>query len=468
MNAFKAVTRAISERSGPPTIGEDTPAGDRRKIVEEKAVSRWIALVALAVAALSMAFAGCGGDDADEGGADTAALEDEDAGIPDVTVRFAHEPYFDHTQASIALQKGWFEDVGITIQPGGEGIVAEGDEAIAVFSSGRVDVISGSAQLFMPAVENLPPYKLFAIGDIFQGYGLMAKPEFKTYGDLLDEGVAEDEALEESIGQMKGNHFCFPSEAAIKGFIDLTLQRGGVTLDDLETTVAPDAQTTSLMQSGRCDFQVGGVPSRLTLELAGFKPVVSSGDLAATAEPTADSEELRAVFHDGWVTTDEWLEANRETALRLISVSLRINQFINEMPEEAAEIHTPFLNSVAGTDFDPELPVEVVYPSLDPFLTWDQQLEHCFSESNPLNVDYVVGAAIKLYEEQGVFEQGQHSADDFTVACDLLAELRTLKEEAEAAMEKAQAGRFLDEAKKQYDAFNYLDAARFAKAAAGE
>src|SRR5690348_7224692 len=30
--------------------------------------------------------------------------------IPKVTVKFAHEPYFDHTQAIIGLKQGWFED----------------------------------------------------------------------------------------------------------------------------------------------------------------------------------------------------------------------------------------------------------------------------------------------------------------------------------------------------------------------
>jgi len=35
--------------------------------------------------------------------------------IPPVNVTFGHEPYGDHTQASIGVKMGWFGDVGITL-----------------------------------------------------------------------------------------------------------------------------------------------------------------------------------------------------------------------------------------------------------------------------------------------------------------------------------------------------------------
>jgi ABC-type nitrate/sulfonate/bicarbonate transport system substrate-binding protein len=387
-------------------------------------------------------------------------------GIPQVSVKFAHEPYFDHTQSSIAFKKGWFKEVGVSIEPDDKGIVADGDDAIAVFASNRVDVISASAQLFMPAVAKLPSYKLFAISDTFQGYGLMAKPEFKSYEEIKSSGVPSDQAFQQAIGQMRGKRFCFPSEAAIKGFIQLVLKTGGMSQSDTKATVAGDSQTTSLMRSGRCDFQVGGVPSRLNLELAGFKPIVTSGDLAASAKPSAQSQELQAVFNDGWVASDKWLEANHETALRLISVNLRINQFINDHPEEAAAIHTPFLNSVAGTKFKPELAQKVVYPSLDPFLTLEDQQKVCYDDQNPMNPKYLIGSAIELYKSQGVFKGSERQASDFSNACELLSEMLKLKKRTEAALAKAGDSAEAAQAKKYYDAYDYLDSARLAEQAA--
>jgi ABC-type nitrate/sulfonate/bicarbonate transport system substrate-binding protein len=426
-------------------------------------------ITALTVALAAAALGACGsGDDESSSPAPPAASDAAATEIPKTSVRYAHEPYFDHTQASIGLEKGWFEDVGITIDPDNKGLVPQSDQVAGFIASSRVDVASASAQLLMPSAGKLPPVKLFTLGDLFKGYALMGPENAQTYQQLVEGGTEPAAALEQAAGQMRGKRFCFPSEAAIKGFITQVVRVGGLKLDDMETTVAPDAQTTSLMQGGRCDYQVGGVPSRLTLQLAGFKPVVTSGDLAENAKPSADSPELQAVFHDGWVATDEWLDANEDTALRLLSVSLRINQFINDDPKAASAIHTPFLNSVAGTDFPPDLAPKVVYPSLDPFLTFEQQQKTCTDDADPLNPKYLIGSSIKLYESQGVFKPGQYAVEDFSRACELVARMADLKREAAAALKDLGDGgsQLAQEAQAQFDAFNYLDALKLAKGAA--
>jgi len=396
--------------------------------------------------------------------------------IPQVEVRFAHFPYFDHTQSIIGLKKGWFEEVGITFVPDDVGIVVDAADASAVFASGRVDVMSASAQLLMPAAKTLPPFKVFFYADIFQGYAIMAQPNggAKSFQEFLAEGMSAEDAFLATMGQMRGKRFAFPTEAAIKGFIDQAIQRGGMTLADVETVGSPDdSANVALMQADRADFQVGGVPSRLTLETAGFKPILSSGDLAAYATASADSTELRAVFHDGWVASDEWINANYDTVLRLASVGFRINQFINASPDDAAEIHTPFLNSVAGTTFEPAI-AKIAYFNLHPFLNFDQQAGWITDKSNPLNAEYVIGSAIKTYEEQGLFQPGEFVWDNFTVVQKIYADLLDHKaradelfEQLEGATLTAEAQALRDQGKAQYDAFNFLDAHLFAAAAAG-
>jgi hypothetical protein len=207
------------------------------------------------------------------------------------------------------------------------------------------------------------------------------------------------------------------------------------------------------------------------LESAGFKPVLTSADLAQYAEASADSAELRAVFHDGWLATDEWLEANHDTALRMASVGFRINAFIASNPEDAMAIHTPFLNSVAGTDFDNSI-AAVAYESLHPFLPFEEQEGWHLDAENPLNGEYVIGSAIKLYEEQGVFNRistsGLTSASptrstrsSSTTETVRPALLRTWTPPVRAAT----AADLLAEAQRNFEIFNYLDAFRFAEAA---
>ncbi len=409
-----------------------------------------------------------------------AAAQDAAPVIPEVEIRAVMLPYFDHSQASIGLAKGWFEEVGITFLPDGKGtILTSADQAMGIAAAGNHDIISGLPQLFMPGFKNLPKIQLFTVGDYFKGFAIMAQPEggYKSYTEFRADGLSSAEAFKKAVGQMRGKTFAFPAEAAIKGFIELSLSRGGVTLEDMKTVVAPDANTARLMEAGRADFQVGGVPSRLTLQVAGFKPILTSGDLAAAATPSVDATELRAVLYGGWTATEEWLKTNHDTALRLLSVSFRINQLIKSNPDEALGIHVPFLNSAAGTDFDVATG-RIVYEELDPFLTFDEQKQVFDDPNNPLNIEYVTGSAIKLYEEQGVFQPGEYTSKDFVVADDLYHEMEKLKAETDAAVAKAKAAladadagtkasaeALLSRAEELYSEFNFLDSAAFAKAA---
>ncbi len=227
------------------------------------------------------------------------------------------------------------------------------------------------------------------------------------------------------------------------------------------------------MQAKRSDFQTGGVPSRLTLEQSGFKPILTSGDLAAYAKPSAESVELRAVFQDGWIATDQWINANYDTVLRMASVGFRINQFIADHPDAAAAIHTPFVNSVAGTAFK-DGAAKIAYSGLDPFWTFDKQKGWVVDKDNALNAEYVIGSAIKIYEEKGLFKPGDVTWDQFTIVPRVYKDLvgyRSKTDEIfkklEAAPPTGDAAALLVKAKAFYAGFNFLDAYRFASAAAG-
>ncbi len=91
--------------------------------------------------------------------ASTAAVAVE---VPHVKVRFAHFLHFDQTQSIIGLDQGWLEEVGSSFDPDPHGIVVQASEASAVLASGRVDVMSASAQLFLAAAKTLHPTRCFS------------------------------------------------------------------------------------------------------------------------------------------------------------------------------------------------------------------------------------------------------------------------------------------------------------------
>jgi ABC-type nitrate/sulfonate/bicarbonate transport system substrate-binding protein len=393
--------------------------------------------------------------------------------IPRVDVRFGHEPYGDHTQASIGVKMGWFDQVGINLVDGGKVIANE--NTIPVFASGQVDVISGSVPLFLGATRQLPPFKYFFYADMFLGYALMAQPDkgYKSVQEFEAAGATPEEAIKQAVAQMRGKNFGYPAEMAIKGFINLALERGGLSLKDVHGVVAEDSRTAAMMISGDLDFEVGGVPAHLTLQSKGFKPIVTSADLASSAKPSADSEELRAVFHDGWGALDKWVKEHHETVLRLSSVGWRINQFIHDHEEEAMDIHIPFLNQAAGTNFD-KATFRVVYHSLDPFVTFEQQNDWYNNDQSPTNEKYVIGSHIHAFEQKAFFKPGEFKVEDFSIAGKVYNEMVTYQKSAAGQIKEAQAlvgdatpkaKQFLQQATEQFSAFDFYDADRFSKAA---
>ncbi|MBW7883652.1 MAG: ABC transporter substrate-binding protein [Caldilineaceae bacterium] len=379
------------------------------------------------------------------------------------------------------MEKGWFEELGIAFDPEPYGNIPSTENLVQALASGACDVASASAVFMLPSVKDVPPFKWWVHGDMFQGYALMAQPDagYKSVDEFIAEGKSPDEAMKLAVEQMKGKRFAYPPEAAIKGFIDLALSKAGMSLEDVTSIVAEDAKTWAMMIADQADFQVGGVPSRLTLETRGFKPIITSQNLAQFAKPSADSVELRSVFQDGWGSMDSWIDANYDTMMRMASVMFRIAQFQNTNRDEALAIHVPFLNSAAGTDITPETAV-VVYESLDPFIPFDGQAAWYLDENNPLNYDYVTGSYIKLWEEKGLFAPGEIKVSDISMAKEVYQEFLDLKAEAdklfpeaeaaiaeakEAGKDTAQAQELLDKARYWYDAFDYLDAVTWATSA---
>lgn len=425
---------------------------------------------ALVAVSSALAFAtGCG--DSSESSnttttADAGSLAKQ-SGIPSKTIRFALQPYADHSYESIAIEKGWFKDVGVDLQPK----VVDADKVTSVLLSGSVDMGSINPVAFIPLLKR-GAFDSFTYSDVFQGYAIMAQPGSpdKTYSDFVSAGQAPEQAVRSTLAQLRGKRFTYPAEPTIKGFIATAFHKGGLSLnDDVKGNVTGDANGVALMLAKRADYEVGGVPSRISLESQGFKPLLTSIDLVKAAGPSPTSEEIRAIVHGAWSTTKKYADANHDTLLRMTSVNLRLMQFMNDRRSEACDIHMKYLNSIAGTDFG-QKQCDVIYTSLDPFYSLDKQKAFFEDKSNPLYWSYALSSTIALNEEQGLLPKGTYKPQDIASAPEVYRELLRLRDEAKANLAKladatGQAATTAKLAQTNYDNFNYLDAARLSREA---
>lgn len=398
-------------------------------------------------------------------GAETTSAEAPAAMVRPLT--FGMLPYGDHTYAIIGAKQNWFREVGIDLQY--RPIKVE--EIVPLLKNRSLDVVSSPPGILFAAHDNAANLVSFVFGDLFQGYAIMAQPDskFQSYAQRRAAGESPETAIHEVISQLRGKTFAYPTEAAIKPFIDLVLSKGGLQRSDINSMVLDDPLTINAMRKKEADFQVGGVPSRIVLEREGYKVMLTSSDLARLAKPSAASEELASILQNGWATTKEFYKDRHDDILRLASVNYRIMQEIKENPDGALAIHMPYLSEVSGQKFT-AADGKIIYDSLDPFFTFDEQKEWFHNQNSPLYYAYVNGAILNTFLSQGIYKGKPPTVEDVIYADDIYRELEELKTMASSLFQKIEAhgGESLQSpsyvaAKRQYEIFNYLDASRLAR-----
>jgi ABC-type nitrate/sulfonate/bicarbonate transport system substrate-binding protein len=382
-------------------------------------------------------------------------------------VRFGMLPYGDHTYAIIGVKKGWFKEVGIDL----DYQLLKVEDVVPFLKNGTVDVASCPPGILMASYENSPNVVAFCFGDLFQGFAIMAKPSYKSYSDFIKEGKQPKEAVKAAVAQMRGKTFAYPSEAAIKPFIDLAIEKSGMTRTDFKSLVLDDPMTINSLRNGQADFQVGGAPSHVILQREGFKPILSSLELALTAKPSPDSPELASILEDGWVTTREYLKEHPDIIERMASVNFRIMRFIHDHKDEALALHMPYLSEATGQKFTPA-EGKIIYDDLDPFFTFEQQKEWFDSPTSLYYFKNVNGAILNSYIKQGIYQHKPPTVEDVITADQLYKTMNEQKHQYDDALRtmkempaKANAQEKLDKAKKYYDAYDYLDATNLVKEA---
>jgi ABC-type nitrate/sulfonate/bicarbonate transport system substrate-binding protein len=399
--------------------------------------------------------------------------EDRAETRPTTRVRFGMLPYGDHSYAIIGVQKGWFREAGLDL----DYRIIKVEESVPYLTNGSLDVSSGSPGLAFAAYETNPGVAVFALGSIFQGWAIMAQPDrgYQNVEDFINRGASPADAVRMAARQLKGKNFAFPSEAAIKPFIDLVFEKAGLKRDEVKSLVLDDPLTVNAMRNKQADFQVGGAPSRLTLEKEGFRSILTSDDLARSARPSPDSRELAVLFPDGWMTTTKYYRDQHDAVLRLASVNFRILQFMKDHPDEAIAIHMPYLSQITGQSFT-AADGKIIYDKLDPFFSFDAQKDWFHNEASIYYFKNLAGSILHSFVEQKIYKTQTPTVDDVVYADDIYYDLERLKGESDALFVRIresgiigrsrEAAAAFDEARKYYDAFDFLDAQRTSQRAA--
>lgn len=418
-----------------------------------------------------LVLAGCGeANERTEPTSETGALAgfaaSEGSDIPEVEVSFSMWPYGDTTIGYIGIESGFFEEVGISLDPA-EGQTQLADATPGLLLSSELDIAIDFIPSMVQRYQQQPEIKMVQVLNSFIGNYVLAAPglDATPVEEYVDEGMSFEDATAAVVADMEGTTVALSDMPSPRNLLNgmLGIADGTVeTFGSLE--VLEDPRIVQLAIGGGADYAlVSGAAQAIQLLDLGYVPVFSFEQLADNL-PAGDPNVALGLGHVGLSVTDTYLEENLETVLRFMSVYWRIIDYIQNDPEAALEISLPHLNSATGYDLTVADSI-TLFQQFYQLISFDDAAAFFDDPANPLGLDAVYDPQIQEAVDAGVITT-DIAPTDFVIAGELYGIMLQLKEQYEDLAEEGSADQAtLDAAAQQAEHRNYLDAYRILAAA---
>lgn len=380
--------------------------------------------------------------------------------IPKVTVSAGFTPYADQLLPVVGIRKGYFSDVGITIEPAPDGAKTDLIKSLTPLLNKQVALGSGYLPSVAPQLDSVTTVTAFAIADVFYGYRILAPAgRYQTVAELMESGKAFPEACAEVVEQIRGKKLILRN-GVVPTFYDLAFEQAGMSTRDATVTYLENPDIVRAAFSGQADFVAPtGAVEIQTLQEQGWEPLVEIRQLID--ELPDETLSLRAT-HSGYLTTKEYAQQNYPTLLRFTGVMYRLIDDLRADKAGTVEVYRDYVNSYVGSKMTNEV-LAGMFDNLYSLRDFDEAAELYETKGAPFNYEETTAAHLEELTAGGVIKPG-HTPADMSIAGQVYADLKRYKAEADKAIAAAGAG--AAEARKHYDARNYVDAYRIAASAA--
>jgi NitT/TauT family transport system substrate-binding protein len=285
---------------------------------------RKLLLTLIAGMAITIVVAACGSDDGEEG---TGAGER-------ASITLGISPFQDTLLPVVAEEKGWFGDVRLDVELKELGW----DAIMPAVASGAVDVAINNTTGVI-SIANRQPDAVYWYGwnPFTEGAALMGRKggDLRTLEQFEREGMSEEQARRAAVEQLAGKTIVTTLSSDMGKAVNSALASVGMTRDDVEIVDQNPDQGLAAFLSGTGDAYLGGIPQRTRLVKEGMPIILSGPDLAPPPI-------------NGFVTTKEYAEGNRDALLRLMNVMFRVVRYCDARTDQCGRIVIERLNRSTG------------------------------------------------------------------------------------------------------------------------
>jgi ABC-type nitrate/sulfonate/bicarbonate transport system substrate-binding protein len=444
-------------------------------------------LLALLVALLLVA--GCGGDDDEEGAAATSGETTGTAAgtdVPKANVKFAFYPCCaDNAIFAVAIEKGFMKDVGITVTPPEGHQYTLFDQIVPSMQRADQDAagmfIQGYLQTLNTFGQDIPP---ILFHDIYVGYAILKAPDnpAKTAEDFMSEGMDFPAAAKAAVEQLRGEEVYTPPHGTVQPpYPDVFLSYGGMKYpDDLKLQFLEDTKIVELATTpGRMKWAIPyAAPVLVQMIREGWKPVINVNMIFANDNESDQAARMRTlVGSSGVIAQRDWVDANEDTALRLISTVYRAIDYVEDpaTQQDGWKVISDIINATQGLKLIPE-DIGTIFKDVDPLFPWDDQGKELWDDpSAPYHVRSSLETQIASLIENKTLPDKKYDIGRFLVAERLYKRMKSLQTEADGLLDEAEGAdlsgdkaALVERARDFYEWHDYLDAVRFLKAALAE
>ncbi|SDU73334.1 ABC-type nitrate/sulfonate/bicarbonate transport system, substrate-binding protein [Gordonia westfalica] len=386
--------------------------------------------------------------------------------VPNVDVKFAMWPYGDTTIGFIGIEKGWFKEAGINLEPA-QGQTQLDSQTSANLVSGALDTTLDFLPTRVNKYEQQPSIKSFGVTNMFIGNYVLASPSsgLKPLSDFLVDGADFNAAVSSVVDEIQPERIALSDQPAPHNLLNALLSIADKTTGDLKNVqVLEDTKIVNLAKGGGTDVaMVSGAAQAIQLLNMGFTPIFAFQDLADNL-PAGDDRVAAGVGHVSLAATSSYIGENLDTVLRFQSVYWRIIDYIQTKPEEALAVSLPHLNQATGFNLSLEESMRI-FRDFYQMVGFGDSAKFYDDPTYPLGLGPVYEAQIATAKGHGVIK-GDVSPTDFVVGGQVYHIMNELKTKYDQAVSISTAS---DEVKTKaqayYDAFNFLDAYRTLSAA---
>lgn len=457
---------------------------DGRKTTSFRLLLGFVALVALL--ATVVACGGNGDDASDGGGAGSEAGVAAGTEIPQTEVRYSLYPCCaDHAILYVPIAKGFFKDVGINVIPPDGHQYTLFDQIVPTMQRGDQDVagmfVQGYLQTLSTFGQDIPP---ILFHDIYVGYAILKAPDnpAKTAEEFMDEGMSFPDAARAAVEQLEGEEVFTPPHGQVQPpYPDVFLSYADMKYPaDLNLKFLEDPKIVELSTTpGRMKWAIPyAAPVLVQMIREGWEPIINVNMIFEHDNESDQAERMRTlVGSSGLIAQRDWVENNEDAAIRLLSAVYRAIDYSTDPAtrQEAWKIMADLINSTQGLNLIPE-DIGTIFDEVDPLFPWEDQGEALWDDPNaPYHVRSSLDTQIAALIENETLPDQEYDIDRFLVAEDLYQRMKELQEEADGLFEEAEAAnlegedaQLVEEARKYYEWYDFLDAVRFLKAALGE